>query len=99
MGSAVIYIISIILSMLLFNFVFYKLNCNYKLFETTRRKIDNLNEKNKGKLRKVSFILIVIIIGIITRANMGSIIEGFIFGLLFSFRDICFKTTFMETIK
>ena len=99
MGSAVIYIISIILSMLLFNFVFYKLNCKYKLFETTRRKIDNLNEKDKGKLRKVSFILIVIIIGIITRANMGPIIEGFIFGLLFSFRDICFKTTFMETIK
>ena len=75
MGSAVIYIISIILSMLLFNFVFYKLNCKYKLFETPRSKIDNLNEKDKGKLRRVSFILIVIIIGIITRANMGPIIE------------------------
>lgn len=97
MTDTVILIISATLSALLFNFIFYKLNCKFKLFEGIRSKIDNLNEEKKHKLRVISYVMVIIVF--LVTHNMNSLMQGLTFGLFTSFRDICFKDTFIESIK
>lgn len=97
MSDSVKYMISLFLSILLFDFLFYKLNCRFNLFEPIRNKINNLNEENSRKLRIISYILVAIIL-MITPVNItSSMTYGCTFGLLLSFRNMCFKNTFIET--
>ena len=87
MSDSVKYMISLFLSILLFNF----------LFEPIRNKINNLNEENSRKLRIISYILVAIILMIIPVNITSSMTYGCTFGLLLSFRNMCFKDTFIET--
>ncbi|MDO4925225.1 MAG: hypothetical protein Q3980_06140 [Turicibacter sp.] len=101
MYDSVKYMISLFLSILLFDFLFYKLNCRFNLFEPIRNKINNLNEENKNsrKLRIISYILVAIILMIIPVNITSSMTYGCTFGLLLSFRNMCFKDTFIESIN
>lgn len=99
MLDAVMLIICVILSSLLFNFLFYKLNVKFGLFETIQNKIDDLDEDRYKKLRVVSYIFVIVIYVIVTMRQKNIMIEGILFGLLFSGRDICFKDTFIENIN
>lgn len=96
MSDAIILVISAVVSMILFSFLFYKLNCKFGLFEPIRRKIDALNENNKKKLVLV-FYAIVLITVFGPMDGMNNIAQGVVFGIVFSFKDVCFKTNFMET--
>lgn len=91
MSDIVVLIISWSLSMLLFNFLFNKLNYKYDLFKGIQSKVNNLDEKRKGNLRLISFILIFPIYEIMIRMGLSNIIQGLVLGLLFSFRDIFLK--------
>lgn len=82
MSDSVKYMISLFLSILLFDFLFYKLNCRFNLFEPIRNKINNLNEENSRKLRIISYILVAIILMIIPVNITSSMTYGCTFGLL-----------------
>ncbi|MEF9992671.1 MAG: hypothetical protein RRZ84_08940 [Romboutsia sp.] len=96
MLETLILIVSATLSILLFNIVFYKLNLRFGLFESIRSNIDHLSKEKNKKLKTSSYILVIVIYAIITTVKMSNIIQGIFLGLLFSFRDICFKSTFLE---
>lgn len=87
MMKMIILIISGSISMLIFD----KLNSKYDFFKDIRSKINNLNEKKEHKLRISSYVLILIIYGVMQNTKINIIVQGLIFGLLLSFRDICFK--------
>lgn len=87
MMKMIILIISGAISMLMFD----KLNSRYAFFEDIRSKINNLNEKKEHKLRISSYVLILIIYGVMQSTKINIIVQGLIFGLLLSFRDVCFK--------
>lgn len=87
MMNAIILIISASISILMFD----KLNSKYDFFKDIRNKIKDLNEKKEHKLRISSYVLILIIYGIMQSTKMNIIVQGLIFGLLLSFRDACFK--------
>lgn len=91
-------IVSGIVSILLFEFLFYKLNLKFGLLESIRNNIEHLDEVKNKKLRVISFIFIVIIHMILT-VKMSHIMRGILFGLFISFRDVCFKMTFLEMIS
>lgn len=97
--NALMLIISGTLSVLLFEFLFYKLNLKFGSFESIRSKIERLNDKKNKKLRVTSYILIIVMYIILTKMKMSCIIQGILFGLLLSLRDICFKITFLEIIS
>ncbi|WP_434799484.1 hypothetical protein [Terrisporobacter vanillatitrophus] len=85
--KTIILIISASISMIMFD----KLNSKYDFFKDMRSKIKDLNEKKENKLRISSYVLILIIYGIMQNTKMNIIVQGLIFGLLLSFREICFK--------
>ena len=87
MMKTIILIISASISMLIFD----KLNSKYDFFKDIRSKINNLNEKKEHKLRISSYVLILIIYGVMQNTKINIIVQGLIFGILLSFRDICFK--------
>ncbi|MPM35034.1 hypothetical protein SDC9_81624 [bioreactor metagenome] len=87
MMKTIILIISASISMIMFD----KLNSKYDFFKDMRSKIKDLNEKKENKLRISSYVLILIIYGIMQNTKMSIIVQGLIFGLLLSFREICFK--------
>lgn len=68
-----------------------KLGSKYDFFKDIRSKIHDLSEKKEQKLRIGSDVLILIIYGIMQNTKMNFIVQGLIFGLLISFRHICFK--------
>ena len=76
--------------------IFDKLNSKYDFFKDIQSKINDLNEKKEHRLRISSYILILIIYGIMQRVNMNLIVQGLIFGLLLSFREACFKNNSNE---
>lgn len=82
-----ILIISASISMLMFD----KLNSKYDFFKDIRSRIMDLNGKKEHKLRISSYVLILIIYGIMQNTDMNIILQGLIFGLLLSFRDVCLK--------
>ena len=88
----IIVIISASITMLIFD----KLNSKYDFFKDIQSKINDLNEKKEHRLRISSYILILIIYGIMQRVNMNLIVQGLIFGLLLSFREACFKNNSNE---
>ena len=77
MMKMIILIISGSISMLMFD----KLNSKYAFFEDIRSKINNLNEKKEHKLRISSYILILIIYGVMRSTKINIIVQGLIFGL------------------
>ncbi|WP_297133344.1 hypothetical protein [Terrisporobacter sp.] len=85
--KVIILIISASISMLIFD----KINSKYDFFKDIRSKINDLNEKKEHKLRISSYVLILIIYGVMQNTKINIIVQGLIFGLLLSFRDICFK--------
>ncbi len=87
MMKVIILIISASISMLIFD----KINSKYDFFKDIRSKINDLNEKKEHKLRISSYVLILIIYGVMQNTKINIIVQGLIFGLLLSFRDICFK--------
>lgn len=87
MMKMIILIISASISMLIFD----KLNSKYEFFKDIRSKINDLNEKKEHKLRISSYVLILIIYGVMQNTKINIIVQGLVFGLLLSFRDICFK--------
>lgn len=101
-------LISIMLSALSyfsFEFICYKLNLKFGLFESLRSNIEALNEEKNKKLRITSLIFILVISGIIsiifeiiTNINTSYILDDILFILLFSFRNICFKNTLWEWV-
>ena len=80
MMNIIIVIISASITMLIFD----KLNSKYDFFKDIQSKINDLNEKKEHRLRISSYILILIIYGIMQRVNMNLIVQGLIFGLLLS---------------
>ncbi|MDY4576088.1 MAG: hypothetical protein SPD90_13650 [Intestinibacter sp.] len=74
------------ISMLIIN----NINAKYKLFKRMQSKINNFNEKRKRRLSFISYVVIILIYAIMQSSNMSFIIQGLIFGVLFSIRDICF---------
>ena len=78
MMNIIIVIISASITMLIFD----KLNSKYDFFKDIQSKINDLNEKKEHRLRISSYILILIIYGIMQRVNMNLIVQGLIFGLL-----------------
>ena len=92
MMNMIIVIISASITMLIFD----KLNSKYDFFKDIQSKINDLNEKKEHRLRISSYILILIIYGIMQRVNMNLIVQGLIFGLLLSFREACFKNNSNE---
>ncbi|MFQ6871469.1 hypothetical protein [Romboutsia timonensis] len=90
--NIIIVIISASITMLIFD----KLNSKYDFFKDIQSKINDLNEKKEHRLRISSYILILIIYGIMQRVNMNLIVQGLIFGLLLSFREACFKNNSNE---
>ena len=92
MMNIIIVIISASITMLIFD----KLNSKYDFFKDIQSKINYLNEKKEHRLRISSYILILIIYGIMQRVNMNLIVQGLIFGLLLSFREACFKNNSNE---
>ncbi|MFR8619838.1 MAG: hypothetical protein ACLVEC_03480 [Romboutsia timonensis] len=92
MMNIIIVIISASITMLIFD----KLNSKYDFFKDIQSKINDLNEKKEHRLRISSYILILIIYGIMQRVNMNLIVQGLIFGLLLSFREACFKNNSNE---
>ena len=90
--NIIIVIISASITMLIFD----KLNSKYDFFKDIQSKINDLNEKKEHRLRISSYILILIIYGIMQRVNMNLIVHGLIFGLLLSFREACFKNNSNE---
>lgn len=82
-----VHIISASISILMFE----RLNSKYDFFKDIRSKIKDLSEKKENKLRISSYILIFIIYGLIQSTNINIIVQGFILGLLLSFREGCFK--------
>lgn len=93
--------LSVFLSLAIFNFLFYWLNCSkLKSFKTIQNKIDTFNEKKKRRIKAIIFILITTIFPLILlMLNMSIITIGFIMGILASVRDICFRDTFIEIFK
>lgn len=87
MMKMIMLIISASISMLIFD----KLNSKYEFFKDIRSKINDLNEKKEHKLRISSYVLILIIYGVMQNTKINIIVQGLVFGLLLSFRDICFK--------
>lgn len=87
MMKTITLIISASISMIMFD----KLNSKYDFFKDMRSKIKDLNEKKENKLRISSYVLILIIYGIMQNTKMNIIVQGLIFGLLLSSREICFK--------
>ena len=75
---------------------FVKLNEKSLKAGNSASKINDLNEKKEHRLRISSYILILIIYGIMQRVNMNLIVQGLIFGLLLSFREACFKNNSNE---
>lgn len=93
-------LISTFLSIIIFSYLFYWLtNSKLRLFKLIQNKIDTFNEKKKRKIKVFSFMLIVLIAFFLPLLNLSDIIAGLIIGILISFRDICFKNTFIETFK
>ena len=90
--NIIIVIISASITMLIFD----KLNSKYDFFKDIQSKINDLNEKKEHRLRISSYILILIIYGIMQRVNMNLIVQGLILGLLLSFREACFKNNSNE---
>lgn len=85
------------LSLLIFSFLFYKLNDNKRaLFKSIQAKVNKLNEQKKRKLKITSNIFIFIAILILAIFNNSDIIAGLIIGLLFSIKDICFSQNHIE---
>ena len=98
MADTVMIIISWALSMLVFDFIFNKLNCKYNLFKAMQSKVNNLDEQSKKKLRFISFLLMVLIYGIMGRFEVSSIIQGLVMGILFSFRDLFFENIWSRQV-
>lgn len=98
MLDTLILILSVILFGLLFNYLFYKLNDRFGLFESIQNKIENLDEDKNKKIRMISYILVIVIVMIFIDWETNYIIKRVFFGVLFSTRDICFKNTFMDNM-
>lgn len=96
----VIAIISCSLSLLIFSYLFYWLNCSkLGLFKQIQSKTDTLNEKKKNKLKLITNIFMIIIIFFLLIININYIMIGFIIGVIISFRDMCFRDTFIDILK
>ena len=92
MTDSLIILTAWFLSGALSSFIFDKLNCKYDLFKEMQSKVNNLGEQRKKKLRFISFVLIVGILGIMIRFEVSKIIQGLVMGPLFIFRDLFFDS-------
>lgn len=98
MKDTSILIISWALSMLIFSVLFNKLNSKYGLFKEMQDKTNKLDEKRKGNLRVISFLLILPIYAAMGRMEVNIIIQGLVMGFLFSLRDVFLKRDFTTQI-
>ena len=98
MKDTSILIISWALSMLIFSVLFNKLNYKYGLFKEMQDKTNKLDEKRKGNLRVISFLLILPIYAAMGRMEVNIIIQGLVMGFLFSLRDVFLKRDFTTQI-
>ena len=88
------------LSIVIFSYLFYWLNNGkLRLFKSIQNKIDTFSEKKKRKIKAFAFILVILILFLLLTFNVNTIAVGSIAGILISFRDICFKNTFIEILK
>lgn len=93
-------IVSSCLSLLIFSYLFYWLNCSkLKLFKQLQNKTDTLNKKKKDKLKLMIFISTIVLMFFLLVLKVNDIIIGFIIGIILSFKDICFRNTFIEILK
>ncbi|MEG1132537.1 MAG: hypothetical protein RSD77_09470 [Romboutsia sp.] len=84
------------LALVVFNFLFYKLNAKLGLFKSVQLRINALGEKNKYKLKKRYTMLILATIIILHLFVYINIISGLTIGFLFAFQDICFSDNHIE---
>lgn len=91
-------IIQLILASSISMFIINNINAKYKLFKSIRSKINNLNEKRKRILSFISYVVIILIYATMQSINISFIIQGLIFGVLFSIRDICFENNIDEQL-
>lgn len=98
MTDTLMLIISWALSMLAFSSLFNKLNSKYNLFKEMQDKTNKLDEKRKGNLRVISFLLILPIYAAMGRMEVNIIIQGLVMGFLFSLRDVFLKRDFTTQI-
>lgn len=91
-------IIQLILASSISMLVINNINAKYKLFKSIRSKINNLNEKRKRILSFISYVVIILIYATMQSINISFIIQGLIFGVLFSIRDICFENNLDEQL-
>lgn len=101
MHDTPILIISACLSTVLFSYLFYNINHSiFDIFEPIQIKIERLDKESKSRLKVISYLLVVIIFIFLSKDTIDNITEGLIFGILLSFRDACFRETFIEnTLK
>lgn len=93
-------IVSSCLSLLIFSYLFHWLNCSkLELFKQLQNKSDALSKKKKDKLKLIIFISTIILMFFLLVLKVNDIIIGFIVGIILSFRDICFRNTFIEVLK
>jgi hypothetical protein len=98
--KVVLAIMSCSLSLLIFSYLFYWLNCSkLGLFKQIQSKTDTLNKKKKDEFKLIIFISTFIVMFFLLVINVNDIIIGFIIGIIISFRDICFRNTFIEILK
>lgn len=91
-------IIQLILASSISMLIINNINAKYKLFKSIRSKTNNLNEKRKRILSFISYVVIILIYAIMQSINISFIIQGLIFGVLFSIRDICFENNLEEQL-
>lgn len=91
-------IIQLILASSISMLIINNINAKYKLFKSIRSKINNLNEKRKRILSFISYVVIILIYATMQSINISFIIQGLIFGVLFSIRDICLKNNLDEQL-
>lgn len=93
--NIIIVIISASITMLIFD----KLNSKYDFFKDIQSKINDLNEKKEHRLRISSYILILIIYGIMQRVNMNLIVQVLILDYCFHLERLALKIIQMNNFN
>lgn len=99
MLKGLIFILSACVSLLLFDFLFYKLSCSsLHFFGSIQRKLNLLSEDRQKRFKIFTFIIVVLFY-MLLQVRAISVFDGLLLGFLFSIRNVCFKETFLDVIK
>lgn len=97
MKSFILLVVYVYLSLIMFSFLFSKLNDDkFELFKSIQTKTNNFGEEKRRKVKRNFNILIVVIAFILPIFNLSDIISGFIIGFLFALIDICLSENPIE---